>query len=268
LSRFAGRQHAGQQRAGQANGVELTQLDLAAARRREPAAIARLYTAYASALFRFFVAQLGNRHTAEDLTAEVFAAAIEALPGFRGPVEALGGWLFRIARPEGTRTHPGGASAPASPAPAWTSWTSWWRPGRWNDPQRHPGAGPRAEQRPRRRRLGHRHPGFRARRHARPAPGRPARRADRAAHVAAEAAALQHSGGRPRQDPGCGAALALAGRVRVAPGGPGAQERGQRQGPGRDSKAERWPPVNEGSVAFAWHAGSLRLSLTVHPIGH
>jgi hypothetical protein len=26
--------------------------------------------------------------------------------------------------------------------------------------------------------------------------------------------------------------------------------------------------VNEGSVAFAWHAGSLRLSLTVHPIGH
>jgi RNA polymerase sigma-70 factor (ECF subfamily) len=96
---FAGRQHAGQQRAGeQANGVELTQLDLAAARRREPAAIARLYTAYAPALFRFFVAQLGNRHTAEDLTAEVFAAAIEALPGFRGPVEALGGWLFRIAR--------------------------------------------------------------------------------------------------------------------------------------------------------------------------
>jgi RNA polymerase sigma-70 factor (ECF subfamily) len=96
---FAGRQRAGQQRAGQqTNGVELTQLDLAAARRREPAAIARLYTAYAPALFRFFVAQLGNRHTAEDLTAEVFAAAIESLPGFRGPVEALGGWLFRIAR--------------------------------------------------------------------------------------------------------------------------------------------------------------------------
>jgi Sigma-70 region 2 len=89
---FAGRQHAGQQRAGQqTNGVELTQLDLAAARRREPAAIARLYTAYAPALFRFFVAQLGNRHTAEDLTAELFAAAIEALPGFRAPVEALGG---------------------------------------------------------------------------------------------------------------------------------------------------------------------------------
>jgi len=98
--RFAGRQQAGQRRAGQqqSNGVELTQLDLAAARRREPAAIASVYTAFAPALFRFFVAQVGNRHTAEDLTGEVFAAAIEALPGFRGPVEALGGWLFRIAR--------------------------------------------------------------------------------------------------------------------------------------------------------------------------
>ncbi len=35
---------------------------------------------------------------AEDLTGSVFTAAIEALPRFRGPVEALGGWLFRIAR--------------------------------------------------------------------------------------------------------------------------------------------------------------------------
>jgi len=103
--RFAGRQKAEQQEAGQRHagqrqpgGVELTPADLAAARRREPAAVARVYTAYAPALFRFFVAQVGNRHTAEDLTGEAFTAAIEALPGFRGPVEALGGWLFRIAR--------------------------------------------------------------------------------------------------------------------------------------------------------------------------
>jgi len=100
LSRFTGRQPAGQQQTGRqpSLGVELTQTDLAAARRREPAAVARVYTAYAPALFRFFVAQVGNRHTAEDLTGAVFTAAIEALPGFRGPVEALGGWLFRIAR--------------------------------------------------------------------------------------------------------------------------------------------------------------------------
>ncbi len=95
MSRIAGQQHAGKQ---QAVGVELTEAELAAARRREPAAVGRVYAVFAPPLFRFFMAQVGNRHTAEDLTGSVFTAAIESLPGFRGPVEALGGWLFRIAR--------------------------------------------------------------------------------------------------------------------------------------------------------------------------
>lgn len=95
VSRFAGQQHPGKQ---QPAGVELTESDLAAARRRDPAAVARVYGVFAPPLLRFFMAQVGNRHTAEDLTGSVFAAAIESLPGFRGPVEALGGWLFRIAR--------------------------------------------------------------------------------------------------------------------------------------------------------------------------
>ena len=79
-------------------GSELTVADLVAARQREPAAVTRVYTAYAPALFRFFLAEVGDRHEAQDLTGSVFLSAIEALPGFRGPVEALGGWLFRIAR--------------------------------------------------------------------------------------------------------------------------------------------------------------------------
>jgi DNA-directed RNA polymerase specialized sigma24 family protein len=79
-------------------GYDLTQADLVAARRREPAAVTRVYTAYAPALFRYFVAAVGDRHQAEDLTGTTFASAIEALPEFRGPVEALGGWLFQIAR--------------------------------------------------------------------------------------------------------------------------------------------------------------------------
>ena len=58
----------------------------------------RIYTAYAPALFRFFVANVGDRHQAEDLTGTAFVSAIEALPRFRGPIEALGGWLFQIAR--------------------------------------------------------------------------------------------------------------------------------------------------------------------------
>jgi RNA polymerase sigma factor (sigma-70 family) len=76
----------------------LTAADLVAARRREPAAVTRIYTAYAPALFRFFMAAVADRHQAEDLTGTAFVSAIEALPGFRGPIEALGGWLFQIAR--------------------------------------------------------------------------------------------------------------------------------------------------------------------------
>jgi RNA polymerase sigma factor (sigma-70 family) len=79
-------------------GQGLTQADLVAVRRREPAAVTRVYTAYAPALFRYFLAAVGDRHQAEDLTGTAFASAIDSLPRFRGPVEALGGWLFSIAR--------------------------------------------------------------------------------------------------------------------------------------------------------------------------
>jgi RNA polymerase sigma-70 factor, ECF subfamily len=79
-------------------GHGLTAADLVAARRREPAAVSRIYTAYAPALFRFFMAAVGDRHQAQDLTGTAFLSAIEGLPRFHGPIEALGGWLFRIAR--------------------------------------------------------------------------------------------------------------------------------------------------------------------------
>jgi RNA polymerase sigma-70 factor, ECF subfamily len=82
----------------QVSRVGLTAADLVGARRRDPAAVTRIYTAYAPALFRFFLAAVGDRPTAEDLTGDVFKSAIEGLPRFRGPVEALGGWLFGIAR--------------------------------------------------------------------------------------------------------------------------------------------------------------------------
>jgi RNA polymerase sigma-70 factor (ECF subfamily) len=78
--------------------VGLTPADLVAARLREPAAVSRIYTAYAPALFRFFMAAVGDRHQAEDLTGNAFVSAIEGLPRFRGSVEAIGGWLFQIAR--------------------------------------------------------------------------------------------------------------------------------------------------------------------------
>jgi RNA polymerase sigma factor (sigma-70 family) len=77
---------------------DLTEADLVAARRREPAAVTRIYTVYEPALFRFFMAAVGDQHQAQDLTGTAFVRAIEGLPRFRGPVKALGGWLFQIAR--------------------------------------------------------------------------------------------------------------------------------------------------------------------------
>jgi RNA polymerase sigma-70 factor, ECF subfamily len=76
----------------------LTEADMVAARRREPVAVTRIYTAYAPALFRFFLAAVSDRRQAKDLTSTTFVSAIEDLPRFRGPVDALGGWLFQIAR--------------------------------------------------------------------------------------------------------------------------------------------------------------------------
>ena len=76
----------------------LTEDDLAAARRREPVAVARVYTVYAPELFRMFEEAVGDRRWAEDLAGTALVSAIEGLPRFRGPVEALGGWLFQIAR--------------------------------------------------------------------------------------------------------------------------------------------------------------------------
>jgi RNA polymerase sigma-70 factor, ECF subfamily len=78
--------------------VGLTPTDLDGARRREPGAVTRVYTAYAPALFRFFLAEVGDRQEAQDLVGTVFVSAIEGLPRFRGPIQALGGWLFQIAR--------------------------------------------------------------------------------------------------------------------------------------------------------------------------
>jgi DNA-binding CsgD family transcriptional regulator len=65
--------------------VGLTQADLVAARGREPAAVTRIHTAYAPALFRFFMAAVGDRHQAEDLTLYDFRRRQAHSPG--GPPE-------------------------------------------------------------------------------------------------------------------------------------------------------------------------------------
>jgi RNA polymerase sigma-70 factor (ECF subfamily) len=66
-----------------------------------PAAYDRLYKLYADKIFRYVYVRLGQRETAEDLTADVFVRLIQVLPRFRvnaeHPVASFSAWLYRIA---------------------------------------------------------------------------------------------------------------------------------------------------------------------------
>lgn len=64
---------------------------------QDPLVYAQLYDRYLKQVYRYFLLRLGQRQEAEDLTAQVFLAALEALPGYQrnGHFRA---WLFGIAR--------------------------------------------------------------------------------------------------------------------------------------------------------------------------
>jgi RNA polymerase sigma-70 factor (ECF subfamily) len=71
------------------------------AQTNEPAALDRLYRLYADKVYRYIWYRVGDQHTAEDLTGEVFVRMVQHIRGFRPPrehpVAAFSGWLFRIA---------------------------------------------------------------------------------------------------------------------------------------------------------------------------
>lgn len=56
-----------------------------------------LYRRYVSDVYRYCFAQAHNSADAEDLTAQIFLAALESLPGYRGS-GSFAAWLFGIAR--------------------------------------------------------------------------------------------------------------------------------------------------------------------------
>ncbi len=74
---------------------------IGAAQAGDPAAFDRLYNFYADKVFRYLYARLGQRESAEDLTAEVFVRLVRTLSGYRinaaRPVAAFSAWLYRIA---------------------------------------------------------------------------------------------------------------------------------------------------------------------------
>ena len=67
------------------------------AQRGETAAFSSLYEEFSQAVFRFLYYRIGDRQTAEDLTAEVFIRVIRSIRKYK-PRQPFRAWLFRIAR--------------------------------------------------------------------------------------------------------------------------------------------------------------------------
>ncbi len=70
---------------------------LAAEAQRDPAAFALLYRRYLARVYRYLYTRTGNPADAEDLTSQVFLAALERLERYR-PAGHFAAWLFSIAR--------------------------------------------------------------------------------------------------------------------------------------------------------------------------
>jgi RNA polymerase sigma factor (sigma-70 family) len=70
---------------------------LVAAAQRNPAAFAALYDRYVMPVYRYHHSRVGDAADAQDLTAQTFLAALEALPRYRARGR-FAPWLFRIAR--------------------------------------------------------------------------------------------------------------------------------------------------------------------------
>jgi RNA polymerase sigma-70 factor (ECF subfamily) len=62
-----------------------------------PTAFGALYDRYVHAVYRYHYSRVGEAGEAEDLTAQTFLAALEALPRYRGRGQ-FSAWLFQIAR--------------------------------------------------------------------------------------------------------------------------------------------------------------------------
>lgn len=64
---------------------------------RDLGAYAELYDRYLNPVYRYFFLRLGSRPEAEDLTSQVFLAALESLSSYRSG-GSFRAWLFGIAR--------------------------------------------------------------------------------------------------------------------------------------------------------------------------
>jgi RNA polymerase sigma-70 factor (ECF subfamily) len=67
------------------------------ARARDPEALTELYDRFAPALHAYIYRRVGDGSLAEDLTADVFVNALEALDQGRFATQSVQAWLYRLA---------------------------------------------------------------------------------------------------------------------------------------------------------------------------
>ena len=70
---------------------------LARARRLDPDALAAIHDMFYAPIFRYVAFRVNDRHTAEDLTSEVFTRLLSALRDKNAPQNTLRGWLYGVA---------------------------------------------------------------------------------------------------------------------------------------------------------------------------
>ncbi len=76
--------------------AETDEQALVRAARSDPAAFAQLYRQYATPVYRYTLARVGNCEEAQDLTSQTFLSALQAIRNFRGQSK-FSTWLFGIA---------------------------------------------------------------------------------------------------------------------------------------------------------------------------
>ena len=76
---------------------ESDELKIIKTARQDPKVFGELYKRYVEKIFRYLYSRIGNRHEAEDITAQTFLAAFESFDRFRQDGH-FASWLFSIAR--------------------------------------------------------------------------------------------------------------------------------------------------------------------------
>jgi RNA polymerase sigma-70 factor (ECF subfamily) len=109
------------ERGDQGNAVD--EAALVAAAKRDPRAFGPLYELYVDRIYRYAYRRVGTHHEAEDITAQTFQQALQALPAYEWRGLPFGAWLFRIAgNIINRRGRTGGREVPVEDVTVFSSW--------------------------------------------------------------------------------------------------------------------------------------------------